>query len=214
MSAHNRRRIWIVLSVAVALVVASALLLAPGVLAQGTVTPEASPAPGSTPAAQDEPGLVIVSVAKDGPAAQAGVKRGDILLEVDGTAVNTVADLKASLNNRQAGAKITLVVMHGDDRRTLTATVAEGNRYPVLGLTPVGSPAANAVRKLGALPLFGNVVVQQVTPEQPGSSGRSTEGGRDRVCGRAGARREPRSGSPDHRPQAQRSGKVGDPARR
>ena len=50
----------------------------------------AAQAAGSIPSAHaqqqvnQEPGLVIVSVDPSGPAAAAGVKRGDILLEVDG----------------------------------------------------------------------------------------------------------------------------------
>ena len=40
-----------------------------------------------------EPGLVIVRVDADGPAAEAGVKRGDILLAMDGQEINQAGGL-------------------------------------------------------------------------------------------------------------------------
>ena len=56
-------------------------------MAFGGVAAQAAGSVHSAPAQQQvnqEPGLVIVSVDPNGPAAAAGVKRGDILLEVDG----------------------------------------------------------------------------------------------------------------------------------
>jgi S1-C subfamily serine protease len=81
-----------------------------------------------------EPGLVIVRVDADGPAAEAGVKRGDILLAMDGQEVNRPLDWFRALRGLASGEDVELAVMHGDDKRTLTATVAERNSRAWLGL--------------------------------------------------------------------------------
>ncbi len=81
-----------------------------------------------------EPGLVIVRVDADGPAAKAGVKRGDILLAMDGQEVNRPLDWFRALRGLASGEDVELAVMHGDDKRTLTATVAERNSRAWLGL--------------------------------------------------------------------------------
>jgi S1-C subfamily serine protease len=43
--------------------------------------------------APDEPGIVIASVIPDGPAAQAGLKRGDILLKLNDQPTNSFGEL-------------------------------------------------------------------------------------------------------------------------
>lgn len=98
-------------------------------------------APNTNPAAQEEPrepGLVIVSVLADGPAAQAGVKRGDILLTVNDVEVNTVTDLQQILGDLQAETEVTLTVLHGDDERTLTVMLGEEGGRAFLGIVPYG----------------------------------------------------------------------------
>jgi S1-C subfamily serine protease len=81
-----------------------------------------------------EPGLVIVKVDAEGPAAEAGVKRGDILLAMDGQEINRPLDWFRALRSIEAGKAVELQVLHGDEARTLTATVAERNNRALLGL--------------------------------------------------------------------------------
>lgn len=108
-------------------------------MAFGGVAAQAS---GSVPSASaqqqvtQEPGLVIVSVDPSGPAAAAGVKRGDILLEVDGQKTDRARDLLRMIGSLQPDDEITVRVLHGDDERTLDLTVGERNGQPYLGLQP------------------------------------------------------------------------------
>jgi S1-C subfamily serine protease len=81
-----------------------------------------------------EPGLVIVAVDAQGPAAAAGVQRGDILLAMNGQEINQPADWFRALRSLAAGEAMELQVLHGDDQRTLTATVAQRNSRAFLGL--------------------------------------------------------------------------------
>ncbi len=84
-------------------------------------------------------GLVVVIVNANGPAAAAGVKRGDILLKINGTAVNSYADLRNALSTLKSGDTVTLDVMHGDTAETLSLTLgSNANGSPSLGLVPFG----------------------------------------------------------------------------
>ena len=85
-----------------------------------------------------EPGIVIASVTADGPAAEAGVVRGDILLQVEGETVDNCIELIDLVNEREPGDEVELTVLHGDDERTLTAVLIEHGGRPYLGLVPCG----------------------------------------------------------------------------
>jgi S1-C subfamily serine protease len=136
----------------------------------------AAQAAGSSPSAHaqqqvnQEPGLVIVSVDPSGPAATAGVKRGDILLEVDGQKTDRARDLLRMIGSFQPDDQIKVRVLHGDSERTLDLTVGERNGQPYLGLQPyfggtgmvtpdVNSEAAKVVAP-GAL-------ITEVVPDSP-----------------------------------------------
>lgn len=118
----------------------------------------------ATPAANSEPGVVIVVVDPDGPAAQAGVKRGDILLAIDATQVDTPADVSSAVRAHQVGDSVTLTLTHGDERRTLTARLADRNGTPYLGVKPFG---VDTRFKVEALPLAGGAVIVDVVPGSP-----------------------------------------------
>lgn len=92
-------------------------------------------------APKPEPGLVVIHVEADSPAAAAGVARGDIILAVDDDAVNTMAELSHVIRSHDAGDEIVLTVMHGDEERSLTVTLGEGDEGPELGLMAVGDLA-------------------------------------------------------------------------
>lgn len=81
-----------------------------------------------------EPGILITGVGADGPAAEAGVVRGDILLAVDGDAINTPAELRHVILQREPGDSVELTVRHGDEEKTLTVTLGDRNGRPVLGV--------------------------------------------------------------------------------
>lgn len=53
----------------------------------------------------------ITSTEPDSPAAQAGIKRGDLLQSVEGFSVKTYRDLANVLRQRKAGDRVTVVVV-------------------------------------------------------------------------------------------------------
>jgi S1-C subfamily serine protease len=126
-------------------------------------------------AQSDQPtelGLVIVNVDAQGPAAEAGVKRGDILLAMNGQEINQAADWFRALRGLANGEDVELTVLHGDDQRTLTATVAERNSRAFLGLQVyLGGEQDSVEMPLRSLaPRLAGAQVVEVVDDSPASA--------------------------------------------
>lgn len=74
---------------------------------------------------KDEKGVLVAGVFQDSPADKAGLARGDIILSVDGTAVNTDSELRNVLSQHKTGDTLKLVVQHGDSQKTVSVTLAD-----------------------------------------------------------------------------------------
>ncbi len=81
-----------------------------------------------------EPGVLLTSVRAESPAAAAGLKRGDIVLTVDGEEVNTDSELRVALADKKAGEEVILSVQHGDDVKEVKVTLAPRDDSGVLGV--------------------------------------------------------------------------------
>ena len=79
-------------------------------------------------------GVVIVGVLKDGPAAQAGIRPGDVITQVAGQPVRNVPELLAQVASLQPGVQAELNVL----RRQGVVN---------LRLTPAERPASNRQKK-------------------------------------------------------------------
>ena len=78
-------------------------------------------------------GVVVVRVAPDGPAARAGIRRGDVIRAVSGTRTRTMAEMYRKLwALGDAGIEVPLSVHRGESRREIT--VRSGDRYRYLKL--------------------------------------------------------------------------------
>jgi putative serine protease PepD len=71
-----------------------------------------------------QPGALVANVAGGGPAAAAGLRTGDLITAVDGTAIHGPSALIASIAARKPGDKITLQVRRGSGTLSVTATLA------------------------------------------------------------------------------------------
>lgn len=69
-------------------------------------------------------GLVVVSLAQDGPAAQAGVIVGDILVSVDGTPVHHAEELLDRLSGETVGTTLQLGLLRGGAANTVPVVIA------------------------------------------------------------------------------------------
>jgi S1-C subfamily serine protease len=62
-------------------------------------------------------GIEITTVVPGGPAARAGIRPEDIIVALDGTPVETIAELQRQLTGERIGQSITAVVVRGGDLR-------------------------------------------------------------------------------------------------
>jgi S1-C subfamily serine protease len=69
-----------------------------------------------------EQGILVVGVLSGSPAEQAGLRRGDILMEVNNQAVNNLPDLLQALSRVNDGDEVRLDIQRGDDPLALTVT--------------------------------------------------------------------------------------------
>jgi serine protease Do len=70
-------------------------------------------------------GVYVARVEKGGPADQANIHEGDVIIQVNGTEVNSVADLRAALDTVSVGNRVNLVIIRDGQKRTISAVVAE-----------------------------------------------------------------------------------------
>jgi len=73
-------------------------------------------------------GLIVVTVAPDGPAARAGVLLGDVLVALGGEAVSDLEDVQAHLGGGRIGAALTALVVRAGVRAELRIIVGEQPR--------------------------------------------------------------------------------------
>jgi putative serine protease PepD len=70
-------------------------------------------------------GALIQEVAPDSPAAQAGLRPGDLVTSIDGQAVPNYSEMVASIRAHKPGDKVTLNVSRGGNETTITATLTQ-----------------------------------------------------------------------------------------
>ncbi len=130
-----------------------------GVVAQ-TVTPDLAAGLGL---ARDW-GVVLSDVTPDGPAAQAGLEVGDLILSVDGRPMQNARQIEMALFRLRLGQKVNLEVRRGDEKLTYPVTVAERGDDPQRFADMV-DPIKNMVRRLGILGIDIDTKVADMFPE-------------------------------------------------
>ena len=114
-------------------------------------------------------GILIAAVDPQGPAAQAGVVRGDILTEVNGQKVNTRIEVSTLISGSKPGDSLKIMLIHGDEQKTMHVQLGDRNRNAYLGITPCGNgPFSGQLfnRNFGGANLNG-ALIRQVTPDNP-----------------------------------------------
>ena len=72
-----------------------------------------------------EGGAQVGGVVSDGPAAKAGLREGDTIVEIEDQSVREPNDVSAVVNARRPGDEVRVVVERDGERRTLTVTLGE-----------------------------------------------------------------------------------------
>jgi len=82
---------------------------------------------------QNANGVEVTGVEENSPAAQAGLKVGDVVLEVNGKSVEGMEQFIGSIVRAPAGAKVNLTVWRGGAKRAMTATLELRAENPLFG---------------------------------------------------------------------------------
>jgi S1-C subfamily serine protease len=80
---------------------------------------------GVSTAQATEGGARVGGVVDDGPAAKAGLREGDRIVQIAGTPVREPDDVAAAVNARRPNDEVRVVVERGGERRTLTVKLGE-----------------------------------------------------------------------------------------
>jgi S1-C subfamily serine protease len=70
-------------------------------------------------------GVVVIRVMEDTPAARAGLRRGDVVVEVNGSPIASADDLQLKVENTQVGDTLQLQIRRGDRTQTVQVKTAE-----------------------------------------------------------------------------------------
>jgi len=73
----------------------------------------------------DGEGVLVEGVVEDSPAEKAGIKAGDIILEIDGETIADIDDLTDEISDMKTDAETPIVILRKGQRKTLSAVVGE-----------------------------------------------------------------------------------------
>jgi putative serine protease PepD len=114
-----------------------------------TLTPALRAQYGFTPTS----GAVILTVVPGSPAATAGLVQGDVIVNINGTAIASAEDLQKEIQNSKPGQSITITYYVGDNKHTTTATL--GNQAEAQQQQSQSGSSTNPFGG-GGFPGFGN----------------------------------------------------------
>ncbi len=95
-------------------------------------------------------GVIIADVAAGGPGATAGLRPGDIVLSLDGRAMENARQFEVNVYRRRIGETITLEIQRGSEVVRATAPIAERPNDPAR-FADLVDPKENLVSRLGIL---------------------------------------------------------------
>jgi serine protease Do len=139
---------------------------------------------------KDVRGVLVSQMAEGGPAERAGLKPGDVILELNGTAVNDVNALRNRVAAAGATSDVTLLILRGGNQQQVHVKLGEfraegtaaggktnGGEAPSgqIGLS-VQPLTADIARQLGLPRSVQGLLVKSVDPGGPASSAGIEEG--------------------------------------
>jgi S1-C subfamily serine protease len=69
-------------------------------------------------------GAIVRSLERNSPAERAGLKVGDVIIEIDGKTVLSASDLRNRIGLRESGTKVTLTYLRQGQRHTVALATA------------------------------------------------------------------------------------------
>jgi serine protease Do/serine protease DegQ len=114
-------------------------------------------------------GVLILEVTADSPADKAGLKRGDVVLTINGRVVTSWEDLRLIIAESTPGTTVKLSVSRGGKPLAIEAALAKYDEKPDeliagVNVTPL---TADARRRFGIPTRFGGLLVTSVSDDSP-----------------------------------------------
>jgi C-terminal processing protease CtpA/Prc len=89
-------------------------------------------------------GAIVTSVEKDSAAAKAGIEKGDVIVEFDGTRVRSSVELRRLIRETPAGRTVAIKAIRGGQIRALSAKLeASGGRHFNITVPEIHIPSIN-----------------------------------------------------------------------
>jgi Do/DeqQ family serine protease len=92
-------------------------------------------------------GVYVQDVGKNSGAEEAGIKKGDVILSVNGVNVNTVSELQELVARNRPGDKVKLTVKR--DKKNLNYTVTLRNKFNTTEIVQLKDNKARSIEELG-----------------------------------------------------------------
>jgi serine protease Do len=115
---------------------------------------------------KDHTGALVASVEPNTPAAKAGVQPGDVIVDVNGTAIQNPRDLAVDVANVKPGDELKLDVLRSGSQQTLTATAEAMPNQQVASNGNGGQEEGRAHLGLALAPLTPDVRSQLDVPDE------------------------------------------------
>ena len=145
----------------------------------GIVPQDVTPALAKQFGSSETKGALVGDVSADSPAAKAGLKRGDIIVELNGKQINGSNDLRMSISMMQPDTTVTLKVQREGSQKEMAVKLAElptpqeeasndkGGSDGALEGVEVQSLDAQTAKQLGLPSESKGVVVTDISPSSP-----------------------------------------------
>jgi serine protease Do len=115
-------------------------------------------------------GAVLADVQPGGPADRAGLAIGDLVLSIDGKAIENGRQLNVTLYRKAVGDVVRLEVLRDEQTRTVNVSVTERND-PMSRITEQVDPRQNVVARLGILGVTLDPGIAELLPALRAKSG-------------------------------------------
>jgi serine protease Do len=109
-------------------------------------------------------GVIVSDVLPGGPALEAGIRIGDVLLTIDGRMAESIPYLSFRLMSVNAGEKVHLEVLRGKERLAFDVSVIE-HTDSMDQISALADPEKNLVRPLGILGIEIDKKVAEMAPD-------------------------------------------------